>query len=344
MSEITQRKEEHLDLCATEAVAFRTKTTLFEDVHLVHDALPDLDLDAIDLACAIVGRPLSAPLVIAGMTGGVPRAEVINRDLARVAQKHGLALGFGSMRPLLERGARDGYFVRDVAPDVPLFGNLGLAQVLTASDDAITHLLGETDVNALCVHLNLAQEVVQPGGDRHFRGGLARIAHLAATLPVPVIVKETGCGLSRAVGVKLRDAGVKTVDVGGAGGTSWVGVETLRARAATRALGEAFWDWGIPTAASVLQLRGLGLDVIATGGLSNGVDVAKAIALGARAAGIARPFLMAWQEGGVTSVSERVEGVVLELRTAMALTGSANLADLAAASTVCGPTLARWTP
>jgi isopentenyl-diphosphate delta-isomerase len=187
-------------------------------------------------------------------------------------------------------------------------------------------------------------EVIQPGGDQDFREGYATLARLVDGLPVPVVVKETGCGLSRRVAERLVGLGVAWVDVSGAGGTSWVGVETLRARARTRTLGERFWDWGIPTAASVAQLSDLPLGLIATGGVQHGLDVARALALGARAGGLARPFLKAWNEQGLDGVLAAVEGVTEEVRLACLLTGSRTPADLARQPLVLGPDLSRWVP
>jgi isopentenyl-diphosphate delta-isomerase len=208
-------------------------------------------------------------------------------------------------------------------------------------------LIDQVGADALCVHLNPAMELVQPGGDRDFTGGTETLARLAKDLGVPVIAKETGCGISRAVGERLRAAGVKHVDVSGAGGTSWVAVETKRAAAAgdasARALGDAFWDWGVPTGASVALLAPLGFDtIVATGGIATGLDVARAIALGASAAGMARPVLRALVQGGraaAVSVLERVES---ELRTAMLLTGSRDLHALRRSPRVLTGGLASW--
>ena len=186
-------------------------------------------------------------------------------------------------------------------------------------------------------------EVVQPGGDRDFRGGLETLAMLVEELRVPVIAKETGCGLSRAVGQKLVEIGVEYVDVSGAGGTSWVAVEAHRAVGPAKALADELWDWGIPTAASVAQLRGLGLKIIATGGMRRGSDVAKAIALGACAGGLAAPVLKAWKAGGTDGARSFLEGVIHSVRTLMLLTGSANVAALQQAPTVLGPRLEAWT-
>lgn len=342
MPDIRSRKASHLDLCATDDVAFQGTSTLLEEVHLVHDALPELDVHGIDLRSTVAGRAVAGPLVIAAMTGGIDRAIAVNEALASVAQELGLAFGFGSMRPLLEHGIRAGYDVRHVAPDAVLLGNLGVVQARDASDQQLADLVGSTGVDALCVHLNPAQEVVQEGGDTDFRGGLDAIARLVERLPVPVVVKETGCGLSRAVGERLVARGVRYVDTGGAGGTSWVGVETLRARAATERLGRLYWDWGLPTAASVLQLSGLGLGIVATGGVKSGLDVARAVALGADAGGMARPFLMAVNEGGRDAALRLGREVLHEVRVAMLLTGSPDVAALKRAPRVLGGTLERW--
>ncbi len=344
MADHASRKADHLDLCATDQVAFQGKTTLLEEVTLVHDALPERAVGDVDLQTSFAGKVLGAPLVIAAMTGGVDRAEEVNRDLASVAQELGFGFGFGSMRPLLDDDCAPGYQVRDVAPDALILGNIGIVQAREASSEQLVDMVLKTGCDALCVHLNPAMEVIQPGGDDDFRGGLDTIARLLEALPVPVVVKETGCGLSRSVGAALVKLGVSWVDVSGAGGTSWVGVETLRAKATSRALGELYWDWGIPTAASVAQLAGLGLGICATGGVRNGLDVARAIALGARVGGMARPFLMAWNQGGRPAVLETGRSVIEEVRLACLLTGSATPQALREAPLVIGPALDRWIP
>src|SRR6185436_9309847 len=342
-SDIGSRKSEHLDLRIEDDVAFQDKTNLFEEVHLVHDALPELALDEIDLRTELVGKTLKAPLVIAAMTGGVERANAINRDLASVAEELGIGFALGSQRPLLSHGIEDGYRVRDVAPSALVLGNIGLVQARDTSTAALAKLVEKVGADALCLHLNPAMEVVQPGGDRDFRGGLDTIARVVRELPVPVIVKETGCGLSRRVGERIKECGVQWVDTSGAGGTSWVGVETKRAKA-TKALGERFWDWGIPTAASVAQLGGLGLGIVATGGMTDGLMIARALALGARAGGIARPFLQAHAQGGRDAARTLATSVIEEIRLACLLTGSRTPADLAKIPVVLGPRLQRWAP
>lgn len=344
MTDISRRKAEHLDLCATDEVTFRQKPTLLDAVELLHDALPELSIDEIDTSARVCGKVLRAPLIIAAMTGGVDQAEAVNRDLAVAAQEHGIGLGFGSMRPLFERGQVPGYRVRDVAPDILLLGNIGVVQAKALPTGHIQDVLGQTGCDALCVHLNAAMEVIQSDGDRNFRGAIDTIIRLREELDIPVIVKETGCGLSRAVALRLVSAGIRWVDTSGAGGTSWVGVETLRARSRSRELGERFWDWGIPTAASVVQLSGLGLGIIATGGVRHGLDVVRALALGATAGGIARPFLQAWNQGGVAAVSDTAAAIAEEIRLAMLLTGAQRIDALRSKRIVLDPALLRWIP
>lgn len=344
---IASRKSDHIALCVDGDVGFEHKTTLFDDVELVHDALPELSLDDIQLQTAFAGRSLMAPLIIAAMTGGTAEATAINRELAAAAQRFGLGFAFGSQRPLLVRGIRDGYFIRDVAPDALVLGNIGVVQARDTLESSgvgpLRELVRSTGCDALCVHLNPAMEVVQPGGDRDFRGGIETIRRLIGELDCTIIVKETGCGLSRRVGERLRAIGVTHVDTSGAGGTSWVAVELARARVAgtaeEQALGARYRDWGIPTAASVMQLSGLGLSICATGGVANGLDIAKALALGATVGGIARPFLQAQARGQLV---QAIETVLEELRVACLLTGSATVQDLRSVPRVIGGRLRAW--
>lgn len=340
---ISSRKAEHIALCETDEVAFKQVTTLLEQVQLVHDALPELAISEVDLSTDFAGKRLRAPVIIAAMTGGTDQAEAINRDLAALAERFGLGFGFGSQRPLLS-GITKGYDVRDVAPTALILGNIGVVQARQTSTAALRELVARCGADALVVHLNPAMELVQPGGDQDFRGGLETIRRLVGELDVPLVVKETGCGLSREVGERLVAAGVKWVDTSGAGGTSWVGVEALRATGEGRRLGELFWDWGIPTAASVAQLDGLGLGVCATGGVASGVDIARAIALGARCGGIARPLLQARARGGVDELNAKIAGILDELRVIHLLTGSRTPEVLRTKSVVLGAQLARWMP
>lgn len=338
-----ERKQSHLELCVSGAVEHAAKTTLLEEVELVHHALPDLALADVDIGAELLGRRLRAPLVITGMTGGTADAFAVNRDLAALAERRGIAFGLGSQR-IMQRDPDTAWTfqVREVAPTIPLLANLGLAQAAGQPTAAVAALVEAVRADALCLHLNPAQELVQAEGDRDFRGGSAAIARLCRELPVPVIVKETGCGIARAVGVALREAGVGCIDVAGAGGTSWVRVEALRGDARGRALGAALADWGIPTAASLLALDDLGLPLIASGGIRTGVEMAKAVALGAHLCGAALPVYRAYRAGGVAAAEAWIEERLGELRAVMLLTGAATLADLARRPRLLGPRLQAW--
>ncbi len=330
MADISSRKADHLDLATRGDVGFRRTTTLFECVRLVHDALPELDFDSIDLTTRILGKRLKAPLLIAAMTGGTERAREINRELSSIAEERGYAFGLGSQRAMQKKKqAAASYQVRDVAPSMLLLGNIGVVQATKMSTDEVAALVTEVGADALCVHLNPAMELVQKEGDRDFRGALDTLGRLSRELAVPVVAKETGSGLSPDVARRLFAAGVRHVDVSGAGGTSWVAVETERASEERRGLGEAFREWGIPTAASVALVAPFGFDtVFATGGVSTGLDVAKAIALGASAGGIARRVLQALDQGGRDGAMAMLDQVETELRMAMLLVGAGNVAQL----------------
>ena len=343
--DISQRKKDHLALCAGDNVSFREKTSLFEQIELVHNALPEMHADAVDSSVELLGKRLSAPIVVAAMTGGTDEAAQINQDLARAADTLGLGFGLGSQRAMFVRPHTAWTFkVREHAPNVLLLGNLGVVQARAMTTEQIATLCRETGSDALCIHLNPAMEIVQPGGDRDFGGGLETIRRLVHELPIPVVVKETGCGLSRGVASLVRAAGVQHVDVSGSGGTSWVAVEAHRATDEERALAEELWDWGIPTAASLVQLQGLGLQVIATGGVRTGTDIAKAVALGAVAGGLAAPVLKAHRAGGYDGALAFLRRLIHTVRSIMLLTGSRTVADLQKAPRILGPALARWVP
>ena len=340
---IQRRKADHIALCASGEVEFRDKGPLFDQVQLLHDALPDFHVDEVDLATEILGKRLRAPIFISAMTGGTPEAAAINRDLARAAETLGLGFGLGSQRAMvLHPELTATYLVRDLAPTMLLLGNLGMVQAREMSTAAIRDLCDAVGADALCIHLNPAMELVQPGGDRDFRGGQETLRRLGEELGRPVVAKETGSGISRRVGLALRRAGITTVDVSGAGGTSWVGVEARRAEGAARRLGEELWDWGIPTAASVGLLSDLGLTIIATGGLRSGLDVAHAIALGATAGGLAAPVLRAHRDGGYEGAVAFLEHVIAGLRAATFLAGCRRPQELQRAPRVLGGVLRAW--
>lgn len=343
---IGQRKADHIELCATGDVGFRRKTTLFEEVELIHNALPELSLDAIDTSVVLLDKRLRAPIVIAAMTGGTERAREINLALAEIAEERGYGFGLGSQRAMLVVEEKSStYSVRDVAPTTLVMGNIGAVQARSLPTDAIAELSARVGADAMCVHLNPAMEIIQPGGDRDFDGVLATLERLAHELPWPVVAKETGCGIGPSAARRLAKSGVCHVDVSGAGGTSWVAVETARAEADARTLGEALRDWGVPTAASVAIVRRAKprfKTIIATGGVATGLDVAKAIALGAHAAGIARPVLQAFVAGGKAGALRFLQEVEAELRAAMLLVGARSVAALRKAPHLTSGALRRY--
>jgi isopentenyl-diphosphate delta-isomerase len=342
VSEIGERKTSHLRLCAEEDVEHRG-TTLLEQVQLLHDALPELSVDEVDLSVELLGRRLQAPILISGMSGGTPEAGHLNRVLATIAQKCGLGFGVGSQRPmLLHPECAESYRVRDVAPDILLLGNIGVVQAREAGVARVAELVASIGADALAVHLNVAQELVQEEGDRDFRGALDSIARLVDDLPVPVVVKETGCGLSPRVLKRLRALGVGWVDVSGAGGTSWTAVESLRGTSRQRALGSDLREWGIPTAAAIAYARREGLGTIGSGGIRSGLDAARALALGADAVSFALPLLRAYTSGGFDAALAEASRVVEGLRAVALLTGSRRPEDLAQAPRVLGPELRAW--
>jgi isopentenyl-diphosphate Delta-isomerase len=330
---IAKRKADHLEVAASGRADF-ARSTLLEHVHLAHQALPELALDDIDLTTDLVGKQLRAPLVITGMTGGTAEAATVNRDLAKAAQAAGVALGLGSQRAMAEHPElASSYQVRDVAPDVVLFGNVGAVQAKAMGVDKVVELAKAIGADAICVHLNPGQELIQDHGDRDFSGIVDTIARLVESSALPIIVKETGCGLSPQAARALVGAGVHTVDVSGAGGTSWVAVEAVRAADGSEAaaLGGELWDWGLPTAVAVVGCVRAGLDTIASGGLRSGYDVARALALGARAGGMAAPMLRAQRAGGSEAVAAMIDRVTRAIRAVCLLTGSRSAVDLARA-------------
>jgi len=342
---ISSRKDDHIDLCVSGDVGFHAKSTLFDAVEFVHDALPELSVDDLDTSVELFGKRLRAPIIIASMTGGTERARNINRELAQLAEERGYGIGLGSQRAILKGQPVDTYAVRDVAPSVLLLGNIGGVQARSLSTEEVEALVSAVGADALCVHLNPAQEIVQPEGDRDFVGVVETLARLARDLSVPVIAKETGCGLGAQAVKKLAKAGVRHVDVSGAGGTSWVAVEAARATGHGRSLGDALREWGVPTAASVLmakEARPRFKTIVATGGVSSGLDAAKALALGASAAGMARPVLQALVNGGREGAARFLDQVEAELKAVMLLAGARDVRDLQRVPLVFGPALERW--
>ncbi len=339
----TSRKKDHLDLFKSEPVDARWATSLLECVHLIPSALPECGMNDINLSTTYAGKSFRAPLFICGMTGGTAEAAAINRALAAVAEEFGIGFGLGSQRAMIDNEAlAETYAVRDVAPTAFVAGNIGGVQASRYPTDTIRYLVERIGADALCVHLNPSQELLQPEGDRSFHGVLAAIERLARELPVPIIVKETGAGIGRETAIRLREAGVRYLDVAGVGGTSWTGVEILRSRRDKDPQALAFWDWGIPTAAAVCETSGLGMEIIASGGIRTGVDAAKALALGARLAGFASPVLRAYYAGGTEGARRYVASIIEGLRAAALLTGSRTVRDLISVPRVIKSPLREW--
>ncbi len=350
--EIARRKGEHLQLAAEADVETRAAPG-WDDVHLVHDALPMVDAADVDLASRLLGKTMRLPLVISGMTGGHGRAVAVNELLARVAEKRGIAIGVGSQRAALRDPmlAPTYSIVRETAPHAFVIANLGISQLvkqerepaLAAKD--IERVIRMVQADALALHFNYLEESVQPEGQTRARGADAAIRQLTRRCPVPVIAKETGAGITKAVALRLRRLGVRAIDVGGVGGTSFAAIEGLRAGArgdlARMSLGERFRDWGVPTAVAVVGAAASGLPVIATGGVRNGLDAAKALALGATAVGVGRPLLQRALQGEA-AVLEWVDDFERELRTAVFLSGIRRSGDLMRTKVVITGETAAW--
>lgn len=328
--DLSSRKNDHLDIVLDTARATRRGENGFAAFAFEHCALPELHLDEIDLTQKFLGRQLQAPLLISSMTGGAERAACINHHLAEAAQALGIALGVGSQRVALESSANQGLTrqLRQLAPDVPLLGNIGGAQLVAGVGlKQARQLVDMLEADALIIHLNPLQEAVQPNGDRDWHGVLRAIEALAGQLEVPLVAKEVGAGIGARTAQQLVEAGVAVIDVAGAGGTSWAVVEAQRARSESqRQVAMAFADWGIPTAQALLAVRRACPDtaLIASGGIRDGIEVAKAIRLGAQLAGQAAAAL----PGALASteaVIAHFEVLIEQLRVACFCTGSADL-------------------
>lgn len=338
--EVKQRKIEHVTVALEHDVAAPQRAS-WADVHLVHRALPEVDLDEIDTSVHFLGATLRFPVFVSSLTGGHPDVATINARLAELAEEYGLAMGVGSQRAAIADGslAETYSVVREKAPHAFLIANIGAPQLIAQRNrpaftlEEARRAVEMIQANALAVHLNYLQEAAQPEGDRVARGALDALRRVAEAVPVPVMAKETGAGISYEQAAAFKAAGVRAIDVGGAGGSSMAAMETVRAegRGDTHAArtGTLFRDWGIPTPVSVIEARqgAPKLPLIATGGVRSGLDAARALALGATLVGMGFPFLKAASEG-LDAIREFLEQFLGELRVAMQLTGSATVADL----------------
>lgn len=334
-----QRKIHHIEICNTMDVESSDRDNGLAQVRFMPMALPELAQDDISAATTFLNREFSAPLLITGMTGGVERGRDINLNLARAAKEADIPMGVGSQRLALDDPRLTSIFrVKDEVPGVFLIGNIGVAQLLNNQSAASAYELccraiDMISADALAIHVNVLQEAIQPEGDRNFSGALDRIAHIAAKLPVPVIVKEVGCGLDPGTSLKLAQTGVSAIDVGGRGGTSWGWIEGLRARDPERLeFARSFRDWGLTTGEALRLTRNAlqgrsAPQIIATGGIRNGIDVAKTLALGANIAGIGLPLFRAALRDS-EAVTREIAWILRGLKTVMLCTGSKHISEL----------------
>jgi len=323
-----RRKIEHIEICLDENVQCQT-STMFEDIEFIHNSLPEIDKEKIDLTTNFFGLKASAPLIIAGMTGGHPHTLGINERLAIAAEELGLPIGVGSQRAAVEDPSLVDTFriVRERAPSVPVIANIGATHIKDAPD-----AVAMIDADILAVHLNPLQEAIQPEGDINSEGMIESIAAIVDSVDIPVIAKETGAGISAEVARSFEEIGIDGIDVGGVGGTSWAAVEYFRALKeeddVKAQLGLEYWSWGIPTALSIIMvLDSTELDVIATGGIRSGMDVAKALSLGAISAGVAHPVLRPAVHGSSLDVIVELEKILESLKVAMYLNGCQSVGD-----------------
>lgn len=346
--EIIRRKSDHVEICLRDEIL--NSTNHWDDVQLIHCALPEVDLESVDITSELLGVRLGAPLVISSMTGGHGNGTVINDNLAAAAAELRIPMGVGSQRPALEHPEYAETFSPIKDHDVPLvIANIGAPQLIDQREgravkaDDIRGLMDLIDADVLAIHLNFLQEVAQPEGDTRAAGVLEAIAELAED--IPIIAKETGAGISHTVAIELLEAGVKAIDVGGAGGTSFAAVEAVRSRERKldelADLGWVFKDWGIPTPVSVIECSAVGLPVIATGGVRNGLDVARSLVLGASAAGLARVMLAPAVKGREETMNA-LGGIVRELRAAMFLVGVGNVPDLQVQEFILSDRILAW--
>jgi isopentenyl-diphosphate delta-isomerase len=327
-----QRKSDHIRINLEEDVDFKHVSTGLASFRFVHCALPELNIEDVDTSITLLGKPLTAPLLISSMTGGAPEASTINQHLARAAQAAGVGMGVGSQRAAIEDPSlADTYRVRHIAPDIFLIANLGAVQLNYGyGPDECRRAVEMIEADALILHLNPLQEALQPEGNTRFAGLLSRIEAVCRALEVPVIVKEVGWGFSEQVARQLASAGVALIDVAGAGGSSWSQVEMHRAQTeGQRQVAAAFADWGIPTAESLLMVRrgAPQIPAVVSGGIRDGVQMAKAIALGATACGIAGP-LLGPATRSAAAVAEAIDVLVTQLRVAMFAAGAADIPAL----------------
>ena len=328
VSQIEKRKVDHIKICVEKDVAFKEKTTLLECVELDYKTLPEISLNDVDLETEFLGKKFSFPLMVSAITGGAELSKKINQDIAKACQELGIGMGVGSMRAMMESPSlANTYYVRDVAPDIFLAGNIGAAQLKEYSPELMNKTLESIGADALAIHLNAAQEAVQPEGDVDFIGVMDKISEYVDEISVPVYVKEVGHGISFGVAKALKDTGVKAIDVQGAGGTSWTMVDALRHK---NSFGKTFREFGIPTAVSLIETKNALLgerQLVASGGIRNGFDGTKSIVMGADLVGVAMPVLKA-QQKSYKALQDYLYNFTVEMSITSFLLGCKNVSEL----------------
>lgn len=318
------RKNDHIRICLEKDVSY-SKETGFGKLEFRHNALPEIDFGDIDCSCDFLGKKMDFPLMVAAITGGTKKSFGINKNIAMACESLGLGMGLGSQRAMIEDpGTSYSYQIRHLAPNIPLLGNIGAVQLKEYDVDMIIDAVKQVGADGIAVHLNSAQEIAQDEGSYNWSGVLDEIKKLAKKAKFPVVAKEVGCGISGEAAKQLVSAGVKAIDVSGAGGTSWIRVDSYRSKRYV----DNFMEWGIPTAVALREVAGkVRVPVIASGGIRSGLDVAKAIAMGSSISGLAlpvlRPATKGWKE-----VSKYLERIIFELKVTMFLLGAENLKEL----------------
>jgi len=349
---IEQRKDDHLEICCNNKYDIEmSKTNGFEDIQFVPRAVPEINFEDINLECDFLEHHFQFPIFLSSMTGGVREGKKMNEKIAKVAEELQIGMGVGSQRAaILDPTLRDTFsIVRDVAPTAFIAANIGAVQLnYNFSFRQVLKAIEMIKADALILHFNALQEIVQPEGDKNFANLLGKISKLNKELDCPIIAKEVGCGMSFEDGSALVDAGVKVIDVAGAGGTSWSKIEAIRAKQqlaiSNQEIGELFGDWGLSTAVSTLEISELSdkVGIISSGGIRNGLEAAKALALNANLVGTALPIARILKDGTETQLLESINRLIQEIKTAMFLVGAKNLEELRSVPLVIVGKTSQW--
>ena len=348
MAEATEkRKVDHIKICLDNKAQAKNATAGFEDIQFVHRALPETDRGKINLSTSFLGKKFKAPIIVGAMTGGAQEVTKINAAIAEAVEKLGLGMGLGSQRAAIENASLEKTYkiAREKAPNAFLIANVGGVQLVHGYGvKEVKRIVEMIDADAVAIHLNALQEAVQPEGQTNFKGVLAKISEIAGAINTPVIVKETGAGISSEDAKTLELAGVKAIDVGGVGGTSFAAVEHYRAtkKNVQNSLGETFWDWGIPTVISLIETaQSVKVPIIASGGVRSGTDIAKALALNASLASITQPILEVAVKGAAET-ENKLSSFIEELRNAMFLVGAEKISNLTKTPVVITGKTGQW--